>query len=204
MEIIELLLDENSELAGIEAISIVKNGAIESDFIALKSEQIKLAEVDKERKILMGAALIPNKPIYRKQGDKEFYVFFSKETIKKASQLFFMNGNQNNATLEHQMSLSGLSVVESWLVEDTEMDKSKLYDLNLPVGTWAISMKVDNDEIWNEFVKTGMVNGFSIEGYFVDKADVKTKTEETKMSEEKANEKLEEIKKLFTVKSSNT
>ena len=197
MEIIELLLDEKSELAGIEAISIVKNGGIESDFIALKSEKIKLAEVDKERKILMGAALIPNKPIYRKQGDKEYYVFFSKETIKKASQLFFVNGNQNNATLEHQMSLSGLSVVESWLVEDTEMDKSKLYDLDLPVGTWAISMKVDNDEIWNEFVKTGMVNGFSIEGYFVDKADVKTKTEETKMSEEKANEKLEEIKKLF-------
>ena len=66
MKIVELILDENQEESGIEAISIVENPAIEEDFIALKSDEIKLAEIDKEKKILMGALLIPNKPIYRK------------------------------------------------------------------------------------------------------------------------------------------
>ena len=86
MNIIELILDENDDLTGIEAISVVENPAIEEEFIALKAEEIKLAEVDKEKRILMGAALIPNKPIYRRNGENEFYIFFSKETVLKASQ----------------------------------------------------------------------------------------------------------------------
>ena len=75
MKIVELILDENQEESGIEAISIVENPAIEEDFIALKNqEQIRLAEISKEKRLLMGAALIPDKPIYRKNGDHEFYI----------------------------------------------------------------------------------------------------------------------------------
>ena len=118
MKIIELILDENEELNGIEAISIVESPAIEEDFIALKSDEIKLAEVSKERRVLMGALLIPNKPIYRRNGEDEYYIYFSKDTVLKASQMYLMKGNQNNSTLEHQYSLSGLSLVESWIVED--------------------------------------------------------------------------------------
>ena len=98
MNIIELILDENDDLTGIEAISVVENPAIEEDFIALKSEEVKLAEVDKEKRILMGAALIPNKPIYRRSGENEFYIFFSKDTVLKASQLYLKKGNQGEAT----------------------------------------------------------------------------------------------------------
>jgi len=119
----------------------------------------------------MGAALIPNKPIYRRNGEEEFYVYFSKDTIRKASELFFQNGNQNKSTLEHQAELQGLSVVESWIVEDEQKDKSSLYGLQMPVGTWMVSMKVNNDDIWTNYVKTGKVKGFSIEGYFVDKVN---------------------------------
>ena len=86
MRIVELILGDD-ELTGIEAISVVENPAIEEDFIALKSEEIKLAEVDKEKHILMGALLIPNKPIYRKKGDEEYYIYFSRDTVAKASQL---------------------------------------------------------------------------------------------------------------------
>ena len=195
MEIIELLLDEESPNAGIEAISIVENGAIESDFIAMANQEIQMAQVDKEQKLLMGAALIPDKPIYRKLDDKEYYVYFSKETVKKASQLFFMNGNQNNATLEHKMQIKGLTVVESWLVEDKEMDKSKSYGLNVPKGTWMVTMKVNNDEIWNEYVKEGKVKGFSIEGYFADKGEIREKMQNSE--EEIAKEKIEQLKNLF-------
>jgi len=170
MRIVELILGDD-ELTGIEAISVVENPAIEEDFIALKSEEIKLAEVDKEKRILMGALLIPNKPIYRKKGDEEYYIYFSTDTVAKASQLYLMNGNQSKATLEHQHTINGLTLVESWLVEDEVHDKSRKYGLNVPVGTWMGAVKVNNNEIWNNFVKTGKVKGFSIEGYFADKME---------------------------------
>lgn len=171
MKIVELILDEMEELMGIQAISIVENPAIEENFVALKSQEVEFAKQDEEKRILLGAALIPNKPIYRQNGDEEFYVYFTKETIRKASELFFQNSNQNESTLEHEVSLNGLSVVESWLVEDDEKDKSRIYGLDVPVGTWMVSMKVNNDDIWNNYVKTNKVKGFSIEGFFVDKVD---------------------------------
>lgn len=198
MDIIELFLDEENENSGIEAISVVESPAIESDFIALKNQEIKMAEVDKEKRILMGAALIPNKPIYRKneKGDG-YYVFFSSNTVKKASEMFFIRGNQSKATLEHQMSIQNLTVVESWLVDNPKMDKSVNYGLNVPKGTWMVSMKVNNDEIWNDYVKTGKVKGFSIEGFFSDQAN---RPKEQIEEELEANTLLNKIKNILSVK----
>ena len=171
MDIIELFIDENDEVSGIEAVSIVESPAIEEDFVALKSQEFKFAEVNKEKRILMGAALIPNKPIYRRNEDNEYYIYFSRDTVRKASELFFIKGNHNKSTLEHQMPLQGLVAVESWIVEDKEKDKSKIYGMDMPLGTWMLSMKVLNDDVWNNYVKTGKVKGFSIEGYFADKVE---------------------------------
>jgi len=199
MEIIELLLDEENEDAGIDAISIVSSPAIESNFLAFKSQEIKFAKVDDDKRILMGAALIPNKPIYRKDEKKEYYVYFSADTVRKASELFFMNGNQNNTTLEHNMALNGLTVVESWIVEG-EQDKSRMYGLDVPVGTWMVSMKVNNDEVWNDYVKENKVKGFSIEGYFADKANLKASVDDFDLKEEFAKLKIEEIRELFKKK----
>lgn len=198
MDIIELFIDETDEVSGIEAISVVENPAIESDFIALKNQEFKLAEVDKEKRILMGAALIPNKPIYRQSGEQEYYIYFSKATVRKASELFFINGNQNNSTLEHQLELKGLTAVESWIVE-SEQDKSRMYDLNVPMGTWMVSMKVNNDDVWKK-VKAGEIKGFSIEGFFADKLERPNEpVKESKMSKEEiAEAKIEELKQLFT------
>ena len=201
MDIIELILDEDSEgLTGIEAVSIVEMPAIESDFVTLSEQEIKLAKIDDEKRLLMGAALIPNKPIFRKNGNNTFYVYFSQKTVRRASELFFQNSMQNNATLEHEMEINNLTVVESWIVEDTEMDKSKKYGLNVPNGTWMISMKVENDEVWNDYVKTGKVKGFSIEGFFADKAQVRNedlKAELAAIEEEEAEFMLSNIKALI-------
>ena len=170
MKVIELFIDEEALMSGIDAISIVEQPAIEENFVALKDEiKVELADVDKEKRILMGAALIPNKKIYRRDREDEYYIYFSEDTVRKASELFLMKGNQNKSTLEHQAELSGLSVVESWIVEDETHDKSRKYGLKMPIGTWMVSMKVNNDEVWNDYVKTGKVKGFSIEGYFTDK-----------------------------------
>lgn len=172
LDTIELIIDEDTDLHGIQAISVVENPAIEEDFIFLKSdkERVTLAEVDGHRKILMGAALVPNKKIYRRDKDgREYNIFFTEETVVKASQLFLMEGKQNNSTLEHKFDIEGLSVVESWIIEDEVHDKSRKFGLNMPLGTWMVSVKVNNDVIWEEFVKTKKVKGFSIEGFFVDK-----------------------------------
>ena len=170
MKIIELILDEAQNIMGIDAISIVENPAIEENFLALKSDEIKLAEVSKEKKILMGALLIPNKPILRTGEEGDYYIYFSKETVEKASQLYLKNGYQNNSTLEHQHELNGLTLVESWIVEDSKYD-----------------------DVWNDYVKTGKVKGFSIEGFFVDKMQ-KPKVD---MAEQTAQKLLSEIKNII-------
>jgi hypothetical protein len=172
VEIIELLIDDTKLEAGINAVSVVESPAIEENFIALKKHEVELKEVDAEKRILMGAALVPNKQIYRRNKDKEFYIYFSEDTVRKASELFLMRSNQNNATYEHERKiLDGMSVVESWIIEDEKTDKSRLYNFNLPKGTWMISMKVNNDDVWQK-VKDGEVKGFSIEGHFVDKYEM--------------------------------
>ena len=172
MQIIELVIENDKD--GIEAISVVDRPAIEENFIALSKElKVELKEVDEEKKILMGAALIPNKQIYRKdEKGNEFYVFFSDKTVRQASELFLMNGNQSNATQQHQKSIDGMTVVESWIIEDKVHDKSVKYGFNLEVGTWMICMKCQNDSVWKD-VKSGKVKGFSIEGYFADKLEMK-------------------------------
>lgn len=198
MKTIELYIDEENEFSGIEAISVVENPAIEEDFIALKKQQVQLAEVDKEKRILMGAALVPNKKIYRTNGEDEYNIFFSEDTVRKASELFLSRGKQNNSTLEHDVKLNGLSVVESWIIEDKKKDKSKKYGFDLPIGTWMVSVKVNNDEIWNDFVKEGKVKGFSIEGFFADKLDDRPRESvEEDFDEMEALSKLYEMEEAF-------
>ena len=188
MKIIELILDEEQDDIGVDAISIVESPAIESDFVALKNQEIKLAEVDKEKKILMGALLIPDKPIYRNGSEGEYYIFFSKDTIVKASQMFLQNGNQSRSTLEHAQALNGLTLVESWIVEDKAKDKTALYGLDVPVGSWVGSVKVNNEDVWNEYVKTNKVKGFSIEGYFADIMEASKEAIEEQMAEQLLNQ----------------
>ena len=184
MRIIELIIDDKDEMSGIDAVSVVKNPAIEENFIALNKHEVELKKIDEEKRILMGAALVPNKQIYRVNEKKEeYYIFFSEQTVRKASELFLMRSNQNNATYEHKDKLEGLSVVESWIIDDEKTDKSRLYGFDLPKGTWMISMKVNNDEVWSD-VKEGKVKGFSIEGYFADKYEMSLKEMVSELQDE--------------------
>lgn len=173
MEVIELILDEQNKNQGVYAVSVVEHPAIEEDWVALNKHFVELKEVDDEKRLLMGAALIPDKKILRlnEKTKEEYYIFFSKDTIRKASELFFKRNKQSNATYEHMKEVQGMTVVESWIVEDEKHDKSVKYGFSFPVGTWVISMKVDNEDVWNK-VKAGEVKGFSIEGYFESKEEL--------------------------------
>tara|TARA_R110002012_G_C11510956_1_gene598402 strand:- start:223 stop:831 length:609 start_codon:yes stop_codon:yes gene_type:complete len=196
MKIVELIIDEDVDESGIDAISIVENPAIEEQFVALNSQEIKLAEISKEKKILLGALLVPNKPIFRTGDEGDYYIYFSKETVSKASQRYLTLGKQNNSTLEHEHSLKGLSLVESWIVEDKVHDKSRVYGMDVPVGTWMGAVKVNNDEIWSEYVSTNKVKGFSIEGFFADKMERPKESIKEDMSQDE--KLLNKIKNILT------
>ena len=170
--LVELIIDEESERFGVEAISLVEFPAIEENWVFFNKDNfLSLAKLDEEKKTLVGAVLIPDKeiPRYDQELDEEYVVYFSKETIKQAQELFMSSLRNNNATYEHKVPIDGLSVVESWIKEDDKFDKSSQYGFNkMPIGTWFVKMKIDNQEVW-EKVKNKEVRGFSIEGYFTDK-----------------------------------
>jgi hypothetical protein len=197
MKIIELILDEKDTEMGVYAVSVVDEPAIEENFIALSKQSIELATIDKEKKLLMGPALIPNKQIYRKnEKHGEFYIYFSEDTVRKASEMFFINSNQSAATYEHDAKIDGMTVVESWIIDNPEKDKSAAYGFSLPKGTWMISMKVNNPDVWKK-VKDGDVKGFSIEGYFADKYEMSMEMAMRKAMDEEKEYLIEQIKKVL-------
>lgn len=166
METFEVIFNEG-QTDGVFGISLVETPAIESNFIALsKQKQIKLSTIDNDKRLLLGAVLVPDLEIYRNQNGHEFFIKFSKETIRKSMENFFKMSYQQNSSLEHDKEIEGVTFVESWIKEDDVHDKSVQYGMNEPIGTWYATMKVDNDVIWNDYVKTGQVKGFSIDGMF--------------------------------------
>jgi len=156
------------ETDGVFCISLVEEPAIDSHFIAMsKVQELKLATVDQEKRLLLGPVLIPDKLILRKEKGQDAYnITFPAETIRITMQNFAKQGYHNNSNLQHdqETKLSGVTFVESWIKEDDVNDKSVKYGYDEPIGTWFAMMKVDNDEVWNDYVKTGKVKGFSVEG----------------------------------------
>ena len=171
--IVELVIDDDSQELAIDAISLVASPAIEQDFVYFGKEKNNLtfAKVDEEKRMIISPALIPNKQIFRynPNTDSEYYVYFSPDTVRKASELYLKHNNHHKATYEHQDRVSGVLTVESWIKEG-DMDKSKLYGYDLPNGTWFVKMKINNEELWQK-VKDGALRGLSIEGYFTDKME---------------------------------
>jgi len=161
------LVIEDENIDEVFAISLVEEPAIESNFVFFDKEKVQFAALSDEKRLVMGPILIPDKQILRVDGEgKPYHVFFKPETIKKLSEMYLKKKYTDSATLEHDKKINGVTLVESWIKESLSKDKSSLYNLNTPVGTWMGTFKIDNDEIWNDYVKTGEVKGFSIEGLF--------------------------------------
>lgn len=147
------------------AISMVEMPAIESNFVALAKEEEEKRQVfleSDERHMVYGAALIPDLDIYRNDGEHEYYINFSKESIEKMSQDFMKEYRQHEVTVDHEDVANEVCVVESWLVEDPYKDKANALGINVPKGSWMVGMKVNNIETW-ERVKEGSLKGFSVE-----------------------------------------
>ena len=191
LQTIELEIKNEAE-EGIFALSYVLEPAIEENWVALSKNQIELKVVDEERRIVVGFALVPDKKIPRRQEIngkmREFNITFSKQTVAKAGELFMKNLNGNNATIEHERPVEGVSTIELWIVEDPKNDKSNIYGLNPKGGELVVMQKVYNNELWED-VKSGKVKGFSIEAMFNGFEKLKFSSDEIDV--------IEELKKII-------
>ena len=185
------------------AISMVSEPAIESGWIAFDKEQVQFQAVDNDKRLVLGPILVPDKRILRIDGEgKPYHVFLSAPTIKKLSEKYLQNKYTDKVTVEHQKAVSDVSLVESWIVESRTKDKSAVYGLSLAPGTWAGTMKINNEKLWQDFVKTGKLTGFSIEGLFshqlVEAANQRYLLKEVdELTEDEAELVLSKIKAMF-------
>jgi hypothetical protein len=195
--IYELVIEDSAD--EIYAISLVSEPAIEMDFVYFDKEEVKFSTVSEEQRIVMGPILVPDKKILRIDGEgKPYYVFIKAATIQKLAQKYLQNKYQSEVTIEHNgKRVADVTLIESWITESRTKDKSAVYGLSVPVGTWMGSMKIESDKIWNEFVKTGIVNGFSIEGLFSHQL-VEQSKEELYLQKEISDLTEDEAKKVLS------
>lgn len=148
-----------------------------------QAEKNEFAIQDEEERIISGPAMLANKPIFRFDAYGEYYVYFTPETIKKIVQKFFRKGYQSNVNIMHDgdETVDGVTMFESWIVDrEKGIFPLKGYE-DAADGSWFVSFKVDNVNVWENKIKSGLVKGFSVEGIFnYIKAD-QINTDEEKM-----------------------
>ena len=158
-----LRLTIDGEEDGVNIISLVEFPAVERNFIQL-SKEVKLS-LNEEKRELLGVALIPDFPIYRRDEQGEYYITFNAESIRKIAIDFYKKLNVNMADVEHTHNLeNGITYFQSLIIDKGQGICPTAFK-DLPDGTWIVGCKIDNDEVWNA-VKSGEVKGFSIDGYF--------------------------------------
>lgn len=162
--LIEWTLDE--VVGELQRISLVSEPAIESDFMLFNSQDVKFKTIDEEKRVVTGACMRADIKIPRKDKNGElYYGYFSEDTVRKSAEIFFKKGsNLTNTNLEHEFEVDGVYVFESWIVEDENLDKAKALGFeDVKKGDWWVSMKIENDVVWNNYLKTGLIKGFSVE-----------------------------------------
>lgn len=181
-------------------ISLVDGPAIESNMVYFKKEKPMFValEAEGDKHLVYSAVLRPDFPIYRRYGDEEFYLVFTKEAVEKSAHEFLKNGFQHEWSTDHQKDVEGLSVVESWIKTDMENDKSISLGLDskLELGTWFVGLSVNNIEVWQR-IKKGDFSGFSLEAFVNIDEDNKFKKNIKDNMKKKENFETVEINETF-------
>jgi len=190
VEVFEIVINDHDE-SGVDYIALVDEPAIMKNFMAFnKQDKIQFKAADEDKRLIIGAAMIPDLKIFRTDPQRgDFYVYFSKETIRQINQKYHRKGFERNVNLMHDKDqhADGVYYVGGFIT-DEKMGLKDPEGFNNPEGTWYVIMKVDNDELWNNFIKTGEFKGFSVEGLF----------DQIPTSEEKESDILKDIDKLIT------
>lgn len=185
---------------GVFGISLVHDPAMEGKFIALKKDEnkqeLRFKTIDEEKRILIGLVLEPNKPVYRNQNNEEFNIVFDENIIVELAYNFFKSNYHKNSTIEHENAINGVTFVESWIVEDAKIDKQSNFGLSHPKGSWLATMKIDDDNIWENYVKTGKVLGFSVDA-MLELKEIKLKKDSN--MQEKVEDFIKEVKTMLGI-----
>ena len=164
MRLYELVI-EDERTDEVFQISLVENPAIEAFGVFFDKEEVHFAEMNEEG-LFMAPILIPDKKILRVDGEGVPYeVYFTAPTIKRLAQMYLERKYQANVNVEHSEKVNGVTLVESWIKESHNADKSKMYNLNVPVGSWIGTFKIDNQKLREKF-RSGGLRAVSIEGLF--------------------------------------
>ena len=189
MKLYDISIDPTDFETGLNAISLVENPAVEVDFLAFaKDESAVLQFADEERHIITGIALLADTPIYRIAPDgTEYYVRFTKDCIRQLVEKYFKFGLTNSVNIEHKDNqfVDGVTMLESYII-DKERGICPSEFASTPDGSWVVSYKVSNLDVWNK-IKSGEVKGFSVQGLF--------RIIETKL--EMNSNKTEEVDKFY-------
>lgn len=158
LPVFDLTIEEDNIFSN---VSLVDFPAIQRDFIKFSEDtEIKFA-VDEEKHIVNGPVLIPGQMIYRRQGNREYYVRFSAEAIEEMALRFFKDHSNTNGNVMHQIEVEGITYFESYIL-NKERNIAPVEFNDLPNGTWIMSAKIENEELW-KLVKDGTIRGFSID-----------------------------------------
>jgi hypothetical protein len=166
--------DDESQL---EAMALVDNPAIELNWQTFNNTKINFV-ANKEKRVISGALMVADLPIYRRDESGEYYGLFTAEDIYNLRNKFFKQSKDKEVNMMHDPNkmLEDVYMIENFII-DSSRNINSPKGFNLPDGSWFGSYKVDNDEVWNDFIKTGEFKGFSVEGIFkTEKIAEKTRT----------------------------
>lgn len=169
LPIYSLEISEEGDESGVNFVALVDKPAIERNFKTFsKSPQFKFQTKDEEKRILSGPLMIADLPIYRFDEMGEYYAIFQRPTIEKIVHKYFRQGFTQNVNIMHNSDkqVEGVYLFESFIVDRSKGVNPPLGFEDLTDGSWFGSFKVDNEDVWNEFIKSGELKGFSVEGFF--------------------------------------
>lgn len=167
LPVYKLTIKDEDETMGVTYVALVDEPAIQTNWMAFK-EQMRF-KADLDRRIITGALMLADLPIYRRSEKMgEFYVVFDKFQIEKIAQRFMKHGFTDNVNKMHDpnQTVDGVYMFESFIVDSQRGILPPTGFEGATEGSWFGSYKVDNEEVWSEFIKTGEFKGFSVEGVF--------------------------------------
>jgi hypothetical protein len=158
----KIVVNPDDERTGVYAVSLVDEPAIEVDWIKLSKMVEYHFQANKDKQMLFGPMLIPNKLIFRKDNNgDEYNIIFDEETIQIIADKYNENKLGDVFNFQHSDRKVEAVLLQNWITGET--DKSQDYGFALPKGTWFGGVKVKDEQFWNEEVKTEKVKGFSVE-----------------------------------------
>lgn len=192
-----LIADEN---CGTFCVSLVTDPATEVNFIAFDEDKKieKFAVKDKVERMVSGVIMLASTPIYRRTADNfEYYITYSKDTLKTMAEKMIFDGVGSQVNIQHQdgSNVEGVNLVELYII-DREKGIAPEYFANVPDGSLIGTYKVHNNSVW-DMIENGDVLSFSLEGIFQIEETFNKQENNNNQINDKYMSKLNRVKEML-------